>query len=189
MVRDRKKHPETDGWGYALFDEAGKTFPEDPRLKTLACAACHRLVPERGFVFSEIMQLAGAAGEKQKFSDSLRLNFETSPFAKLPSYLRARLPKGTSEVRLLAGELRKHLFQGTLDEIRPSLADESLRAGLPAILLSEDKKKYSAVFRLSAAAPCAETGEISLQAEHNLFSDPEKRFELSFCHAAKNASR
>lgn len=48
MVRDKTKYSETDGWGYALFDANGKTFPGEPKEASLACAACHHIVPERG---------------------------------------------------------------------------------------------------------------------------------------------
>lgn len=57
MVRDRKKYRTTNGWGYALFDDKGKVFNEDIKQKTLACAACHNMVPERDFVFSTAMNL------------------------------------------------------------------------------------------------------------------------------------
>ena len=47
MVRNAKKHQDTEGWGYALFDKNGKTFPGEPKVASQACAACHHLVPDR----------------------------------------------------------------------------------------------------------------------------------------------
>lgn len=58
MVRNKKMYAETDGWGYALFDNDGLTFPENPKNMVLACAACHRIVRERGEVFSQPMQIS-----------------------------------------------------------------------------------------------------------------------------------
>src|SRR6185437_3765393 len=55
MVRNSAKHATTDGWGYALFNAYGKRFPDKPDTQPIACAACHRLVRERGEVFSQPM--------------------------------------------------------------------------------------------------------------------------------------
>jgi len=55
MVRDVKKHSRDDGWGYALFDVQGKVFPDHGRQAVQACVACHHIVPDRGFVFSQLM--------------------------------------------------------------------------------------------------------------------------------------
>ena len=62
MVRDAKKWQETNGWGYALFDGAGKAVAEDQDIASMACYACHALVPERGDVFSEPFQLDVSSG-------------------------------------------------------------------------------------------------------------------------------
>lgn len=52
MVKDRNKYATTGGWGYALFDPSGKTFPEEPVATAQSCYACHALVKDRGDVFS-----------------------------------------------------------------------------------------------------------------------------------------
>ena len=57
MVMDHKKHAATAGWGYALFDKDGKTFEQNPVEQTAACDACHKLVPDRSYVFSQPMRL------------------------------------------------------------------------------------------------------------------------------------
>jgi hypothetical protein len=57
MVRDKAKYSDTDGWGYALFDDRGRLFNDDVKIRTQACVACHRIVPERDFVFSRKAQL------------------------------------------------------------------------------------------------------------------------------------
>ena len=43
MVKNKKTYKTTGGWGYALFDASGKTFPEDVKTTTNACYACHTM--------------------------------------------------------------------------------------------------------------------------------------------------
>ena len=40
MVKNKKKYATSDGWGYALFDAEGKTYPEEPKATQAACHAC-----------------------------------------------------------------------------------------------------------------------------------------------------
>ncbi|HYP15339.1 MAG TPA: cytochrome P460 family protein [Bryobacteraceae bacterium] len=58
MIKDSKRFPETDGWGYAQFvyDAASDTFtPEtnDPQFGKKVCHSCHTLVTAKDFVFTE----------------------------------------------------------------------------------------------------------------------------------------
>lgn len=157
MVMDKIKHKDTDGWGYALFDQSGLTFGEDPKQQEQACHACHKLVPERGYVFSQPVHLqmgidkkfqlnfGGVADRAQEVLDG-KLNFETVKIADLPEKLKKKLPTDIKEVRKLRGDLEKKLFYGTLDEIRPSLARESIRTGLPAALVGQDGRLFSVAF-------------------------------------------
>lgn len=147
MVRDAKKHADTDGWGYALFNMEGKTFDEDPVIKTQACAACHRIVPERQYVFSQILHL----GPRVPAMDSTeglpenKLSFLTEKIASVSAFVRANIPRQFAEMRVLQGELRSNLFQGTLDEIRPALIKEVVRSGIPAGLVDTKGERFSIV--------------------------------------------
>lgn len=181
MVRNAKRHADTGGWGYALFDFQGKTFPEDPALASKACAACHALVPERGFVFSQPFAFSGTVDPAASAAWKPRLNYETLAAASLPEFVAARVP-GRTSVRALTGEIRVHVFQGTLDEIRPALAAESARSGMPALLLSADGKRYSLVYPDSAAPACAGAKQKPMRAEHNLMAETDKRYETKFCY-------
>jgi hypothetical protein len=143
MVRDKKRFSDTDGWGYALFDQDGKTFAEEPRATALACAACHRLVADRGFVFSQPLTFLpppsiGPAWRK-------RLHFESAGASVLPPTAVKFLPRGSKTIRKLTGPLEKNLFQGTLDEIKPLLAEEARRSKLPAVLLDPKGRRFSMV--------------------------------------------
>lgn len=212
MVKNSKLHKETQGWGYALFDVNGKTFPEDPKTQARACAACHQAVPQRGYVFSQIMSLAyeknsqdnnrdngrdnakGNARDNGKDSgntaeNSYNFKFETWPVIRLPRDIRLRLPEGAMQIRVLSGELRQNIFQGTLDEIRPILAEESVKTSLPALLLSSDEKRYSVVYladdKTDDKTVCNKN-ELAMKAEHSLIAAKDSRYELAFCHPLKN---
>ena len=57
MMKDSKRFPQTDGWGYATFkpdgsSEAWKTFGDGPDFAN-TCHACHTLVKDRNFVFTK----------------------------------------------------------------------------------------------------------------------------------------
>ena len=151
MVKDKKKYPDTDGWGYALFDATGVTLNEEPNAKSVACHACHKIVPDRGFVFSEPAAINPFVNKYRAThaNEQNRLNFRDGTAVELPPELQEKLPRGTSKLRFLTGDIQKNLFEGTLNEIRPALAVESLKFGLPAILLSADKRSFSLVFTAS----------------------------------------
>jgi 1,4-alpha-glucan branching enzyme len=56
MVKDSKRFPKTDGWGYATFryDTASDTwtaFGDAPEFVN-ACHGCHTLVKARDFVWT-----------------------------------------------------------------------------------------------------------------------------------------
>lgn len=170
MVRDRKRYPETDGWGYLLFNGKGLTFPGDPVDAAKACAACHRIVPDRGYVFAEpvndepFIQKSSQQGAKPSPAgptEPSRVRFEDLMMEKLPSGLRRLLPDGTSGVRSVIGEMRKNLFEGTLNEIRPSLAKEAIASGKPAVLLSESGSLYSFAAKEKSNSSCA-LNEVSI---------------------------
>ncbi len=163
MVMDRAKNKDTDGWGYAVFDANGTTFGDDPIEKQNACHACHKMVPERGYVFSQPVKLNMGLPMKLKINSkddeptktlTSRLKFETTKLDGLPEKLVKELPAGATQIRVLRGELEKTNFQGTFGEIRPSLAMESLKSDLPAALVSENKRFFSLAFKDPGKPAC-----------------------------------
>lgn len=162
MIRDKEKGKETNGWVYALFDGRGKAAAEDQDIASQACWACHALVPERGEVFSQPMSMdisdTFADPAKIPFAQGIpRIEFETVKVSTLPEKIRSKLPSGTETVRLVQGKLALHLFRGTIDEIRPTLAKEALRAKMPAVLMSKDGTLFSAV-TVDDGTPCGLSG-------------------------------
>lgn len=55
MIRDKNKHKESDGWGYARFikkDGKYKTWGGDPK----SCVACHSIVKSNDAVFTKFQK-------------------------------------------------------------------------------------------------------------------------------------
>ena len=97
MVKDKKKFASTEGWGYVLFDKGGTIYPEDPATQSAACAACHRIVPERGFVFSQMMELSvfkgGPEAAKKEVPYTEKIKFKTVKKDELPEAIKKEIPK------------------------------------------------------------------------------------------------
>lgn len=156
MVKDAAANPETDGWAYALFDAGRRTFPGPPRERAQACNACHRIVLGKGSVFSEPIGRTAASPSPPSGAGSSLPAFRSIPAGELPARLHPLLPAGTALLRSVTGPLREHLFDGTLHEIRPFLAQEALRAALPAALVGADGRSFALVYRdAEASVGCA----------------------------------
>ncbi len=156
MVRNKKKYADTKGWGYALFDEKGLLFNEDIKLKTQACAACHAVVPERDFVFSRPMSISfGSESKNVKiFSEpSTGLKFEAKSLNAYPASFVKNVSAQIKTIASLEGEIKKHSFSGTLDEIIPFLIEYSKKEGKTTTLFL-DEKNYSLVSPKLDAKKC-----------------------------------
>ncbi len=185
MIRDKKKYAETDGWGYALFDANGKTFPGEPNHASLACAACHRIVPEKGYVFSQIMELSpfrsSAIGTTNSTSGLIgRILFQTKSVDKLPERIRKHFPLKTVNYSELTGSIAENVFQGSLDEIRPSLAQQAAKSTQPAALVSLDHQMFSIVYQTDEKDACP-AGEIQMMGVHSLDKISDKIYSIRFC--------
>lgn len=182
MVRNKSRHKDTDGWGYALFDSAGRTFDENPESMVKACAACHQLAASRGFVFSVPAELSPFLVDKTPDPPrpQTSVQFSDTSVDSLPKTLRDLIPREFSAVRLLQGPMRVQLFQGTLDEIRPLLAREAIQTQKPAALISENNARFSIVF-VDRQMAC-EPGQIGLRAIFNVnLENKNQKRELVYC--------
>ncbi len=199
MVMDKAKNKDTDGWGYAVFDSNGKTFGDDPIEKQNACHACHKMVPERGYVFSQPVKLNMGLPMQLKINPkdddakllSSRLVFETSAIDGLPEKLKKELPAGATKIRLLRGELEKTFFQGTFGEIRPSLAMEALKSDLPAALVSNNGRFFSLAFKDATKPACdmpngkkgSKIKVVFVEIQRGIKKDKDVVENLSYCDA------
>lgn len=153
MVKNKKKHADTAGWGYALFSNDGLTLPEDPVVKTKACHACHTVVAAHDYIFSRMVDMGtlDAATESATRKEQDPWPFIDSERDFMPEPLKSHIPEKWKKIRQLKGILEHNLFQGTLDEIRPFLLKESLKSGVPAVLIGMNRNSFSAVIPLEGA--------------------------------------
>jgi hypothetical protein len=190
MVRDAKKYADTGGWGYALFDANGKTFPGEPKAASLACAACHAIVADQGGVFSRLMDplaVHPAVSKPAVASDAVSaIVFENVNADTLPQWLKSQLPKKTVRVRSYRGPLTENNFQGTLDEIKPALLKESSALGLPALFKSSEGERFALVYRAPANDGCNEATEQSYISVHSM-PLPQKPMTTTVCLANRAA--
>ncbi len=145
MVKDKKKYASTGGWGYALFDPDGKTFPEEPVAAQNACYACHALVENRGDVFSQPFSFIEKTKMPQikQIAQTSAIKFEWKQVKKLPKNVASILPNEHKKLRWLAHKkLRENVFQGTLDELKPILESESRVSSAPVLFMSADEKRF-----------------------------------------------
>ncbi len=187
MVRDKDKFSKTDGWGYALFDRDGFVYPEDVQVQTMACAACHRVVPERGYVFSEYLEMSPKKTSDKKVQPenhfSRKIKFEDLAVNKLPEDLRKLIPSFYKKVRLMNHEINQFLFQGTLDEVKPVLSGESVASQNPALILSADKQSYTLVFIENLKLKCEQDGKSGyfIKSVTNSPTQKFKAYETRYC--------
>lgn len=176
MVKNTKKYPDTDGWGYALFQSDGELYPGDMKNETASCHACHKLVPERNFVFSELVGFSPKEKHVaivQPKADGVeikpRVEFEEMAFAKTTGSLKPILKSlKIKKVRIISGNLRKTFFSGTLDEITPLLINELAAAKndpqLAVGFISEDHKTFKILInKIPRDSNCPDSGHVSLR--------------------------
>jgi hypothetical protein len=172
MIKDKKKYDTTGGWGYALFDKDGKTFPEDPKITQNACYACHSIVQNRGDVFSEVFDFVhDMKFPKTKKSAKQPFGYTWLAVPKLPGHIKQYMDKNVNKIRFFENEeMRSQVFQGTLDEIKPHLEDEAKEHRTPAIFMSKDTKRFVIVIP-KKNPDCPELGSFEIVST-NLKNEP-----------------
>jgi hypothetical protein len=164
MIRDKTKYAETDGWGYFLFDSAGKAVKTDEK----ACAACHRIVPERGYVFSQKVPLENLFKAPETKLPPFAISadsvvFENAKLESLPKNFLKHISENKSlQGRKLVKPWLQASFEGTADEIRPLLTKEVLKSKKPSFFISADARVLSYVSISKEKNNCQEK-QISLK--------------------------
>ncbi len=162
MVRDKAKYAATGGWGYAVFPaRLPLSVPTETQIKAdVATAqarfACHEIVKDRGYVFS---QPANLRATYSMLTESLppvtavkaapALRFVNFDVAALPEAIRRRLPGLVNQVRFLEGNIRKHVFRGTLGVLRPTLIAEASLTRQPAVFMAENQRDFTIVIPIN----------------------------------------
>jgi hypothetical protein len=178
MLRDATKYKDTQGWGYAIFDWSGKTFPGDSKTVTVGCAGCHQIAKDRGYVFAGLLGdnfINKVDFESWKYSNKFIQIFRN----RLPNDIRKFVPSKYRNVSLLQGILANSAFFGTLDEVTPMLSEHLIKFKIPAILMAHDQKQFSLV--LESKNVICPAGEIGLISIHTVPNGKKPILEKQFC--------
>ncbi len=166
MVKNAKKYSQTDGWGYALFQSNGELFEGDPKTASMACHACHSVVPHRDYVFSQAIEMSPLmSSEPQsdvKAKDRSKVVYVLLEKKDLKNNLKKMQKQiGVNSILILDGEMRQHYFGGTLDEVTPLLIDQALKNEGAAGFVSEDQNTFK-ILRLSKLSKSCSENEVAL---------------------------
>lgn len=192
MVKDEKKYSETDGWGYALFQSNGELFEGDIKTATKACHACHKVVPERDFVFSEAIEISPALKIIQS-TYALQKNQTHLVFSSLETKdFRNSLKKYSSKIKtksieVLQGEIQQFYFGGTLDELTPILIKNTIATKKASGFVSSDQNTFKIINLSNKSKKCTEF-EYSLEV-YELRSEWEKSRAVeitNICYSKEN---
>jgi hypothetical protein len=156
MVKNATKYKEFDGWGYAIPSahpvSGNRQRDHDDAA---ACHGCHKLVPERDFVFSRSTFL-GRAGvtatdvPSANFRGSFR-RVETKEYS--PLTLEAlRLSKNSDASVLMYASMM--LFSGSMQESIGPLADYVRQDQTPYLLADETQQQFILVKPLQNDSMC-----------------------------------
>jgi hypothetical protein len=183
MVKNKKKYKDSDGWGYALFDSEGYTFKEDLKVTTQSCVACHRIVPERGYVFSRpadlgLSWLKSVSGTLVSANPQLpnSVQFLEVKTSSLPKKLREVIDRKYENAESLEGELKKNAFSGTLDEIIPLLEQQTKKTERPSFLLVNENN-----FSVSTPLTSADCDPPKRNVQNIIFYNGKKVLESNHC--------
>lgn len=154
MVKDSKKYKEHNGWGYALFNSYGEVNPEPIEQQVNACASCHNVIPERDYVFS--WKFNRAPGKENL--NILNFKYRELAGKEIPTQIVSLLPSKMQTVLKVEGPLTKNVFQGTLDELKPSLARLAVNQKKPVLFISDDQKKFTLIYPEDLTIECDDEG-------------------------------
>lgn len=180
MVKNSKKYKETNGWGYALFNQQGEIHPEPEKDQVIACHSCHQIVPERDYVFSASLS---EALKKTKRGKIFEWEIEEILYEKIPSLVRQQLPESFKSLLQVKSPLTKNVFQGTLDEIKPSLAKIVVTQKKAVLFISDDMKRFTLIYPEDLKIECDDEGAkgLFLVSINSLLEN--KTNKVHFCQA------
>jgi hypothetical protein len=118
MKKDSRVYGNTDGWGYSLILPGVKPAPDTSRATAVTCHGCHRVVPERDFVFSSSSFLARNSEPthpvafKTRFKDQPPSSFTEFEKRALSRVLRNEAVASLGTIRSASMDL----FEGSVNE-------------------------------------------------------------------------
>lgn len=153
MLRDKKKYKDTNGWGYAIFTDDGKTLPGDPDKTLATCYACHQIVGERNDIFSRPIEtiipnnkiasnsFSPTPTKKEVKTTNNLFKFKIGTTSDIPSDIVANVGRN-SFYNILDGDILKQDFPGYMAEISSFLMKETLKNGFPSLAFKKFQDQF-----------------------------------------------
>jgi hypothetical protein len=195
IVKSSKKYTDTDGWGYALFESDGTAAEGDVKVVTQSCHACHKLVEERNYVFSEPLVLSPLVKNIQATyeikNNSAHILFSTLFQKQYEGQLKKNIKKiKLARLEIVGGDLRRFYFDGTLDEITPLLIKNAIVTGKASAFVSSDQNTFKIiqVEKKSVKSKCSDSEHSLTATEYRDSWTPLKKVMqvTHFCYAKGN---
>jgi hypothetical protein len=158
MKKDSSLYGSTDGWGYALILRGSKPEPDTNRATAATCHGCHRVVPERDFVFSNSSFLVRPAAVehsvafKARFREQQYSSFTEFEKNALKRVLRHEAVETLGAIRSVSMDL----FEGSVNESIGVLARYASEDG-KVYALWDERSGHFIVARPLAASPTCKT--------------------------------
>lgn len=158
MKKDSKRYKDSDGWGYAIYT-AGSGVPYAAERTTVtACHACHRLVPERDFVFSSPSFMGNGHVPSAMYSPSFKSRFKDQEVARLTAFQRSALARVTGGDSLpippAVRSLALDLFIGSVNESVGALSRFASEDGRVYALWDDQHRQFAIARPLPATRAC-----------------------------------
>jgi hypothetical protein len=152
MIKDSTKYLDGKGWGYALYDSEGKPTTTNLKEQTEACISCHDIAENRDYVFSVNLSL-----RKDK-QEVFEWRHKSIALKQIPESIRSLIPSQFKFATLVQNPKLKHVFEGTFDEVKPSLSKLAVKLKNPILFASQDFKKFALVFPENLSIHCDDEG-------------------------------
>jgi len=162
MLKNTKKYPSTGGWGYAIYMPRSVNPPlETPEVRrntVMSCYACHMIVRDKDYVFSEPI-----------FDESLRTpglgrysqKFIPTPVEELAENIRPQIakilkPTLATQVKFLT----MPLFEGSIDESIAPISNYAEKEKVPFLLTDNKADLYLLAFPGKSTSVCLKPVEV-----------------------------
>jgi hypothetical protein len=159
MKKDSKTYKTSDGWGYAILVGNGHP-PYDSAVSTVAaCHACHKLVPERDFVFSSPAFLGDGFAPDPIRGIGFKGRFGSQDIANLSIFQRQALrslpPRAITTDNRAIKSAPMELFYGSINESIGVLSRFALRDSSVYALWDEPHGQFVIAEPMAPTAECA----------------------------------
>lgn len=174
MRKNAAAYKSTNGWGYALI-AGGMAARSSDREAAGACHACHKLVPERDFVFSSSSFVPTTPSRAA--SGDFRARFHDQPVGSLTAFEKRSLSHvlRNEPVQSLVSirSASMNLFEGSVNESAGVISHYATEAGKVYALWDAQHEQFAIARPLPPSAECKSRSWIAISVGSTQRSGPQ----------------